>query len=143
MKNFCIITNNNKDKDYVLSKKIEGFITEKGGMCFISENSDLTDIKSTPFGYTISIIGGKWKMIIMFWLVEYEVLRYGELKRCIGQISDKILNNQLKELEMDGIIIRREYPQIPPRVEYRLSKRGLSLMPILEEMCKWGEVNKI
>ena len=107
------------------------------------ENSDLTDIKSTPFGYTISIIGGKWKMIIMFWLVEYEVLRYGELKRCIGQISDKILNNHLKELEKDGIIIRKEYPQIPPRVEYRLSKRGLSLMPILEEMCKWGEVNKI
>lgn len=106
-------------------------------------NSDLTDIKSTPFGYTISIIGGKWKMIIMFWLVEYEVLRYGELKRCIGQISDKILNNQLKELEKDGIIIRKEYPQIPPRVEYRLSKRGLSLMPILEEMFKWGEVNKI
>ena len=54
-----------------------------------------------------------------------------------------ILNNQLKELEKDGIIIRKEYPQIPPRVEYRLSKRGLSLMPILEEMCKWGEVNKI
>ena len=107
------------------------------------ENSDLTAIKSTPFGYTLSIIGGKWKMIIMFWLVEYEVLRYGELKRCIGQISDKILNNQLKELEKDGIIIRKEYPQIPPRVEYRLSKRGLSLMPILEEMCKWGEVNKI
>lgn len=73
----------------------------------------------------------------------YEVLRYGELKRCIGQIGDKILNNQLKELEKDGIIIRKEYPQIPPRVEYRLSKRGLSLMPILEEMCKWGEVNKI
>ena len=107
------------------------------------ENSDLTDIKSTPFGCTLSVIGGKWKMIIMFWLVEYEVLRYGELKRCIGQISDKILNNQLKELEKDGIIIRKEYPQIPPRVEYRLSKRGLSLMPILEEMCKWGEVNKI
>ena len=98
------------------------------------ENSDLTDIKSTPFGYTLSIIGGKWKMIIMFWLVEYEVLRYGELKRCIGQISDKILNNQLKELEKDGIIIRKEYPQIPPRVEYRLSKRGLSLMPILEDV---------
>ena len=75
--------------------------------------------------------------------MEYEVLRYGELKGCIGQISDKILNNQLKELEKDGIIIRKEYPQIPPRVEYRLSKRGLSLMPILEEMCKWGEVNKI
>lgn len=105
--------------------------------------SDLTNITSTPFGYTLSIIGGKWKMIIMFWLVEYDVLRYGELKRCIGSITDKILNNQLKELEREGIIIRKEYPQIPPKVEYSLSKRGLSLMPILEEMCKWGENNKI
>lgn len=105
--------------------------------------SDLTDIKATPFGYTISIIGGKWKMNIMFWLVEYNVLRYGELKRCIGPITDKILNNQLKELERDGIIIRKEYPQVPPKVEYSLSERGLSLMPILEEICKWGENNRI
>lgn len=104
-------------------------------------NSDLTDIKSTPFGYTLSIIGGKWKMIIMFWLVEYDVLRYGELKRCIGQISDKMLNSQLKELEGDGIIIRKEYPQVPPKVEYSLTERGLSLMTILEEICKWGEGN--
>jgi DNA-binding HxlR family transcriptional regulator len=103
---------------------------------------DLTDITSTPFGYTLSIIGGKWKMIIMFWLVEYNNLRYGELKKCIGSISDKVLNNQLKELERDGIVIRKEYPQIPPKVEYSLSKRGLSLMPILEEMCKWGENNQ-
>ncbi|MGL4107465.1 winged helix-turn-helix transcriptional regulator [Clostridium sp. LP20] len=63
---------------------------------------------------------------------------YEELKICIGQISDKILNNQLKEFERDRIIIRKEYPQIPPKVEYSLSKRGLSLMSILEEMCKWG-----
>lgn len=107
------------------------------------ENKDLTDITSTPFGYTLSIIGGKWKMIIMFWLVEYEVLRYGELKRLVGKVSDKVLNNQLKELERDGIVIRKEYPQIPPKVEYSLTSRGLSLMPILEEMCQWGESNRI
>ena len=107
------------------------------------KNKDLKDITSTPFGYTLSIIGGKWKMIIMFWLVEYKTLRYGELKRCIGSISDKVLNNQLKELERDGVIIRNEFPEIPPRVEYSLSKRGLSLIPILEEMCKWGENNNI
>ena len=82
-------------------------------------------------------------MVIMFWLVEYEKLRYGELKRCIGSISDKMLNSQLKELESDGIVVRKEYPQVPPKVEYSLSKRGLSLMPILEEMCKWGEENRI
>ena len=106
-------------------------------------DKDLKDIKSTPCGYTLSIIGGKWKMVIMFWLVEYEKLRYGELKRCIGSISDKMLNSQLKELESDGIVVRKEYPQVPPKVEYSLSKRGLSLMPILEEMCKWGEENRI
>lgn len=107
------------------------------------KDKDLKDITATPFGYTLSIIGGKWKMIIMFWLVEYKTLRYGELKRCIGSISDKVLNNQLKELERDGVIIRNEFPEIPPRVEYSLSNRGLSLMPILEEMCKWGENNNI
>ena len=73
--------------------------------------------------------------------MEYEVLRYGELKRCIGQISDKILNNQLKELEKDGIIIRKEYPQIPPKVEYSLSDRGKSLMEVLDQLCIWGEKN--
>ena len=82
-------------------------------------------------------------MIIIFLLVEYKTLSYGELKICIGSISDKVLNNQLKELERDGVIIRNEFPEIPPRVEYSLSKRGLSLMPILEEMCKWGENNNI
>lgn len=106
------------------------------------KDKDLTDIKATPFGYTLSIIGGKWKMIIMFWLVEYEILRYGQLKRLVGQISDKVLNTQLKELERDGIITRKEYPQIPPRVEYSLTPRGLSLMPILEEICHWGESNR-
>lgn len=60
------------------------------------DKSNLTNITSTPFGYTLSIVGCKWKMIIMFWLVEYDVLRYGELKRCIGSISNKILNNQSK-----------------------------------------------
>ncbi|MBM6837948.1 winged helix-turn-helix transcriptional regulator [Clostridium saudiense] len=54
-----------------------------------------------------------------------------------------VLHNQLKELERDGIILRKEYPQIPPKVEYSLSPRGLSLMPILEEMCKWGEINRL
>lgn len=99
---------------------------------------DLKDIKSTPFGYTLSIIGGKWKMVIMFWLVEYEKLRYGELKRCIGSISDKMLNSQLKELESDGIVVRKEYPQVPPKVEYSITELGYSLIPIMSALCKWG-----
>lgn len=101
------------------------------------------DIKKTPFGYTLSIIGGKWKMVIMYWLAEYKVMRYNEIKRCISAISFKTLSLQLKDLEADGIIIRKEYPQIPPKVEYCLSERGYSLIPILDTMCEWGQKNRI
>lgn len=99
-------------------------------------------VDDTPFGYTLSVIGGKWKMIIMFVLVEHGIMRYGELKRAIPGITHKMLSAQLKELENDGIIHRQEYQQIPPKVEYSLADKGLSLMPILEEMCKWGSIYK-
>lgn len=101
--------------------------------------NNIKSIKDTPFGYTLSIISGKWKMVIMYWLIEQQPIRYNELHRKIGTISYRTLSQQLRELEEDGIIIRKEYPQIPPKVEYSLSTKGLSLMPILEEMCKWGE----
>ena len=68
-------------------------------------------------------------------------MRYNELKRSIGNISFKTLTSTLKELEEDNIIIRKEYPQIPPRVEYSLSKKGETLIPILNMMCDWGEKN--
>ena len=106
---------------------------------------DFKNIKTlhdTPFGYTLSIIGGKWKMIILYWLFEVNTVRYNELKRLIGSISHKMLSSQLKDLEKDGLIIRKEYPQIPPRVEYSLTQKGRSLFPLMEEMCKWGELNK-
>ncbi len=103
-----------------------------------------SDIKDTGFGYTLSIIGGKYKMTIMYWLSEYkEVMRFNELKRAIGTISFKTLSTTLKELEADQLILRKEYPQIPPKVEYRLSNRGKSLIPVLDMMCKWGEENRI
>ncbi|WP_368490237.1 winged helix-turn-helix transcriptional regulator [Clostridium sp. BJN0013] len=95
------------------------------------------DIKDTDFGYTLSLIGGKYKMIILYWLAEYKpVIRYNELKRCIGTISYKTLSINLKELESDKLIVRTEYPQIPPRVEYSLSERGKSLIPVLNMMCE-------
>lgn len=95
----------------------------------------LTD---TPFGYTLSIIAGKWRLVILYWLVEYKIVRYNELKRLIGSITYKTLSVQLKEMEEDGLIIRKEYPQIPPKVEYSLSEKGKSLYPIMEAMCDWG-----
>ena len=101
-------------------------------------------IKDTGFGYTLSVIGGKYKMTILYWLVEYkEVMRFNELKKCIGTISFKTLNATLKELAADQLIIRKEYPQVPPKVEYRLSERGKSLIPVLNMMCEWGNVNRI
>jgi len=96
------------------------------------------ELGGKPFDYTMSIIGGKWKMHILYWLSRKETLRYGELKKVLGKITHKMLSNQLKELEHDGLIIRKEYPQIPPKVEYSLSEKGLSLVPIMTSLCKWG-----
>lgn len=96
------------------------------------------EVNITPFAYAMSLIEGKWKMHILFWLWKKKVLRYNELKRALGKVTHKMLSSQLKELEADGLIIRNEYPQVPPKVEYSMSERGLSLMPVLQSLCEWG-----
>ncbi len=97
-------------------------------------------LEETGFGYTLARVSGKYKMTIMYWLSEYKsVLRFNELQRCIGTISYKTLSSTLKEMEHDGLVIRKEYPQIPPKVEYSLSQRGQSLLPVINLMCTWGE----
>ena len=73
--------------------------------------------------------------------MEFEVVRFNELRRYLKNVSDKTLSNNLKELERDRLIIRKEYPQIPPKVEYSLSDRGKSLMEVLDQLCIWGEKN--
>ena len=103
------------------------------------ENANFED---TGFSYTLSLISGKYKMVILYCLMEFEVVRYNELKRYIGTISHKTLSLSLKELERDGLIHREEYPQIPPKVEYSLTDRGQSLMKILDQLCIWGEQHK-
>ena len=80
-------------------------------------------------------------MRIIYELGCESVLRYGELKRNISYITHKMLSTQLKELENVGLLTRKEYPQIPPKVEYSLSEKGLTLFPIIDEMCKWGRKN--
>jgi len=82
-------------------------------------------------------------MYILYALAGYGVVRFNELKKYINTISYKTLSSTLKELENDGLIHREEYPQIPPKVEYSLTERGKSLMPILDQMCDWGEQNRI
>lgn len=100
------------------------------------------NFEDTGFSYTLSLINGKYKMVILYCLMEFEIVRYNELKKYIKTISDKTLSSSLKELESDGLIIRKQYSQIPPKVEYRLSDRGESLMKILDELCVWGEKNR-
>ena len=99
------------------------------------------DLAGTPYGYTLSVIGGKWKMILLYLLYDHNVVRYNELQRLAGGITYKTLSVQLKELEADGLILRKEYPQIPPKVEYSLSPKGESLIPIMDAMCDWGYHN--
>ena len=101
------------------------------------------NFEDTGFSYTLSLISGKYKMIILYCLMEFETVRFNELKRYLKKISDKTLSANLKELEADRLIIRKEYPQIPPKVEYCLSERGNSLMKVLDQLCIWGESNRI
>ena len=97
----------------------------------------------TGFSYTMSLINGKHKMVILYCLMEYEPVRFNEMKRYLGNITDKTLSSNLKQLEADRLIVRKEYPQIPPKVEYSLSERGKSLMKFLDLLCLWGEQNRI
>lgn len=76
-------------------------------------------------------------------VMEFEIVQFNELKRYLKNISDKTLSANLKELEANQLILRKEYPQIPPKVEYSLSERGKSLMAVLDELCIWGEKNRI
>lgn len=99
------------------------------------------EVNSKPFEYALSLIGGKWKMHILFWLWKKETLRYSQLKRNLNGITHKMLSAQLKELEADQLIVRKEYPQVPPRVEYYLTPKGQTLMPVLQSLCLWGLEN--
>ena len=99
---------------------------------------NIKSITDTPFGYTLTMIGGKWRLVILYWLVEHGVVRFNELQRLIGGITYKTLSAQLKEMEADGLVRRKEYPQVPPKVEYSLTEKGASLYPIMEQMCQWG-----
>ena len=103
------------------------------------ENANFED---TGFSYTLSLVSGKHKMVILYCLMEYETVRFNELKRYLKNISDKTLSSNLKELEAARLIIRTEYPQMPPKVEYRLSESGKSLIDVLDQLCIWGENNR-
>ena len=96
-------------------------------------------LDDSGFNYTMSLIQGKYKMTVLYTLMRFGVVRFNEMRRYIGKITYKTLSSTLKALEADGLVDRREYPQVPPKVEYRLTERGRSLIPILDQLCDWGE----
>ena len=100
------------------------------------------NFEDTGFSYTLSLISGKHKMVILYCLMEYEPVRFNELRRYMRSISDRTLSANLKDLEAHRLIIRKEFSQIPPKVEYSLSDRGRSLMAVLDQLCVWGEENR-
>ena len=98
--------------------------------------------EDTGYSYTLSLINGKYKPIILYCLMEYEPVRVNDVQRYLGRVADKTLSQNLKELEKDGLIHRRMYPEVPPRVEYRLTERGHSLVAVLDKLCDWGMENR-
>ena len=100
-----------------------------------------TEVDMNPVEYTLSIISNKWKILIIYWLLRNEVMRYSELKRSLNGVTHKMLSLGLKQLEQDNIITRKQYDQIPPKVEYRISSKGRSLVPIISALCNWGTDN--
>ena len=103
---------------------------------------EAADFEQTGYSYTLSLISGKYKPIILYCLMEYEPVRFNEMQRYIKKVADKTLSQNLKELEADDLIIRTVYPQIPPKVEYTLTERGRSLVHVLDKLCDWGNENR-
>ena len=108
----------------------------------ISRYIEQANFEDTGFSYTLSLISGKYKMVILYCLAEFAPVRFNQLRRYLKNVSDKTLSANLKELEADELICRTAYPQIPPKVEYTLTERGVSLMAVLDQLCTWGETNR-
>ena len=96
------------------------------------------DFSTTGYCYTLSLISGKYKPVILYCLMEYEPVRFNEMQRYLGKIADKTLSRNLKELERDDLIHREMYPEVPPKVEYTLTERGRSLVRVLDGLRDWG-----
>ena len=104
-----------------------------------TEKKSVFDENSCPVTATMQVLGGKWKAILINAIYLTSPARFGELKRSVKGITQSMLTSQLRELEDDGIISRKIYAEIPPRVEYTLTEFGLTLSPILQSMAEWGK----
>ena len=105
--------------------------------------ADVTpDMAASGVESAFRMLEGRWKMVILFQLFSYPVLRFSELERAIPKVSQKMLIQQLRELERDGIVERKVYPQVPPKVEYRLTKWGRALCPALDALLEWAAAKR-
>lgn len=95
----------------------------------------------TPVGITLKVIGGKWKLLIL-WHLKEKTMRFNELMKQMQPVTQKMLTEELRELEHDKLVHRHVYPEIPPRVEYSLTAYGKTLFPVLNAMASWGEKHK-
>lgn len=94
---------------------------------------------SCPVEATLAVIGGKWKAVLIFHLMRGGPHRFAELRRKTTGISERVLSRQLKELEVDGVVAREVFAEVPPRVVYSLTDYGRTLEPVTEAMCRWGK----
>lgn len=105
------------------------------------ENTAAKKLPACPVETTLTLISDKWKVLILRDLMN-DTMRFGELRKSIGQVSQKVLTAQLRQMEGSGLLTRTVYPEVPPRVEYTLTDLGRSLKPILDAMWEWGEEYK-
>ena len=103
---------------------------------------EVDSFAETGFNYTLSLVSGKYKLTVLYAIYRHKVIRFNSLQKYLNIVSHKTLSGVLKELEKDNLIIRKEYPQIPPKVDFFLSKRGEFFIPILYALCEWGEKHK-
>lgn len=104
----------------------------------MSETASEKKLPDCPVETTLTLIGDKWKVLILRDLLP-GTKRFGELRKSIGNVSQKVLTAQLRAMETSGLLTRKVYPEVPPRVEYTLTETGYSLKPILDAMWDWGE----
>ena len=96
-----------------------------------------------PILHTLGVIGGKWKLPIIWNLATEKVVRYNELRRSLGNVTNMMLTKCLRELEEDGLVLRTQYHEVPPRVEYSLTEDGIQLLPALNSLYAWGEGHQL
>ena len=101
-----------------------------------------TALPACPVEVTLALISDRWKVLILRDLMQ-DTRHFGELKRSVGHISQKVLTTNLRSMEQSGLINRHVYAEVPPRVEYSLTERGKSLLPILDALCAWGDAHRL